>query len=212
MLEAYLITAVGVALGQVAPGPNLLAVAGVALGQGRRPAVFVAFGVATAIFLWVTITAFGLATLIALYPGLLTAMKLLGGGYLCFLAAKSLLAAWRGGDPAFQASRAALTPVAAWRRGLLVNITNPKSALLWVSVATFLYGSGLSAAQVIGFAPVGFLSAFAIYGTYGLLFSSGLAQRAYARFARGIEALFGAAFGAIGGKLLSDGLRELGGR
>jgi threonine efflux protein len=210
MLEVYLVTLAGLVLGQMAPGPNLLAVAGAALGQGRRAAVFVTLGVATAIFVWVTVAACGLATLLAVYPSLLTAMKLLGGGYLCWLALNGLRAAWRGGDPAFRASQADWTPLDAWRHGLLVNITNPKSALLWAAVSTFLFGSGLSAPQVLAFAPVGFASALVVYGTYGVLFSSGLARRAYARFARSIEALFGLAFGAIGGKLVADGIREIG--
>jgi threonine/homoserine/homoserine lactone efflux protein len=137
-------------------------------------------------------------------------MKFLGGGYLCFLSFRALAAAWRGREPAFRASQAVLTPLAAWRRGLLVNLTNPKSALMWSAVATFLYGSGLSAPQVLGFAPLGFVSAMAVYGTYGALFSSGLAKRAYARFARGIEALFGLAFGALGGKLVADAVGEIG--
>jgi threonine efflux protein len=210
MLEVYLVTLAGLVLGQMAPGPNLLAVAGAALGQGRRAAVFVTLGVATAIFVWVSVAAFGLASVLALYPSLLTAMKLLGGGYLCWLALNGLRAAWRGGDPAFRASQADWTPLNAWRHGLLVNITNPKSALLWAAVSTFLFGSGLSAAQVWAFAPIGFASALVVYGAYGLLFSSGLARRAYARSARSIEALFGLAFGAIGGKLVADGIREIG--
>jgi len=44
---------------------------------------------------------------------------------------------------------------------------------------------------------------------YGVLFLSGLAKRAYARFARGVEVLFGCAFGAIGGKLVMDAVREV---
>lgn len=210
MLEIYAVTLAGVLLGQIAPGPNLLAVAGAALGQGRRAAVLVALGVATAIFIWVTVAAFGLATLLIIYPPLLTAMKLLGGGYLCYLAVKALLTAGRGGEPAFKANRAEWTGLGAWRRGLLVNLTNPKSALLWGAVATFLFGSGLSGPQVLGFAPIGFISAFTVYGIYATLFSTGVAKRAYARFTRAIEALFGLAFGAIGGKLLADGVGEIG--
>ncbi|HZH52239.1 MAG TPA: LysE family transporter [Microvirga sp.] len=210
MLKIYLITLAGIVLGQISPGPNLLAVAGAALGQGRRAAFFLALGVATAIFVWVTVAAFGLAALLALYPSLLTVMKLLGGGYLLFLSIKALIAAWRGGDPAFRASRADWTPLSAWRRGLLVNLTNPKSALMWSAVATFLYGSGLSAPLVLGFAPAGFASALVVYGIYGTLFSSGFARRAYARFARGIEAMFGLAFGALGGKLVADAVGEIG--
>lgn len=211
MLHAYLVTLTGLALAQIAPGPNLLAVAGAALGQGRVAAVFTALGIATAIFVWVSLVAFGLGTVLLVYPSLLTGMKLLGGGYLCFLAAKALLAARRGGATAFHAdARTDLTPGAAWRRGLLVNLTNPKSALVWAAVGTFLYGSGLSAAQVAGFAPVGFTSALLIYGTYGLLFSSGPARRTYGRFAHLFEAMFGLAFGVIGGKLVLDGMGELG--
>jgi threonine/homoserine/homoserine lactone efflux protein len=137
-------------------------------------------------------------------------MKLLGGGYLCFLALKALVAAWRGGDPSFRANRADWTPANAWRRGLLVNLTNPKSALMWSAVATFLYGNGLTAPEVLAFAPLGFASSLIVYGTYGALFSSGVAKRAYARFARGIEAMFGLAFGALGGKLVADAVGEIG--
>ena len=48
-----------------------------------------------------------------------------------------------------------------------------------------------------------------IYGAYALIFSTGLAMRVYARVFRGIEAGFGAIFGAIGAKLFVDGVREL---
>ncbi|HET7410453.1 MAG TPA: LysE family translocator [Paracoccaceae bacterium] len=209
MLEAYILTLTGVALGQLSPGPNLLAVAGSALGQGRRAAVMTALGIATAIFVWVTTAAFGLAVLIALYPPLLIAMKLAGGGYLCFIALKALRAAWSGSTVSFRESHTATTPTAAaWRRGFLINITNPKSALLWSAVATFLFGSGLTTTQVLGFAPIGFASAFVIYGIYALLFSMEIAKRGYARFARGVEGLFGVAFGALGGALIADGLRD----
>lgn len=209
MAEIYLITLAGVALGQLLPGPNLLAVAGAALGQGRNAAMFVALGVATAIFAWVTLAAFGLAALLSVFPSLLTALKFVGGGYLGYLAIRALRAAARGGEPALRSDGANWTPLEAWRRGLLINLTNPKSALMWGAVATFLFGSGLSAPQVLGFAPIGFASALVVYGIYGVLFSSGLAKRAYARFARGVEALFGLAFGMIGGKLVADGLGEI---
>ena len=48
-----------------------------------------------------------------------------------------------------------------------------------------------------------------VYGSYALLFSTGLAARTYGRFQRWIEGLFGAVFGALGGKLVADGIAEL---
>lgn len=212
MLEAYALTLAGVALGQAAPGPNLLAVAGAALGEGRRAALFVTLGVAVGVFFWVSFAVFGLSALLAVFPAALSAMKLAGGLYLGVVAARALAAACRDGARAPTASAGAASPSTAFRRGLMVNLSNPKSALMWSAAATFLYGAGASAAQVISFAPVGALSAATIYGAYALLFSTGPARRGYARFARGAQALFGLAFGLIGGRLALEGAREIAAR
>ena len=209
MLEVFAITAFGVAMGQAAPGPNLLAVAGVALGHGRMLAILTAFGVAVAIFIWVALVAFGLGTFLDLYPAVLTAMKLLGGFYLCFLAFKAMRAAFRTGNASIVAREGELSPFGAFKRGFLVNVTNPKSALLWISVATFMFASGLNVNQVLAFAPIGAMTAFVIYGAYGMLFSTGRARDLYDRFARFFEFAFGSAFGLIGGKLMFDGLKEI---
>lgn len=53
MLEVFLITLIGVAAAQAAPGPNLIAVASAALGQGRCAALFVTVGVSTGMLFWV---------------------------------------------------------------------------------------------------------------------------------------------------------------
>lgn len=210
MIQTFAMTLAGVVLGQLLPGPNLLAVAGAALGQDRRTALAVALGVASAIFAWIALAAFGLGALLSAAPSLLTALKLLGGGYLCYLAARALIGAIRGGNVAYGTARARWSLVEAWRRGLLVNLTNPKAALMWGAVATFLFGSGLSAWQVLAFAPLGFASAIVVYGIYAVLFSSAAARRGYARFHRVIQGLFGAAFGSLGGELVVSGLREAG--
>jgi threonine/homoserine/homoserine lactone efflux protein len=209
MLHAFAVTLAGVMLAQAAPGPNMVAVASAALGQGRRAALFTVLGVATGMLVWATLVAFGLAAVLALYPSLLTTMKLVGGSYLLFLAVKAVKAAIAGGQPTVRPASRRQTPFAAWRRGLLVILTNPKAALMWTAVATFLFGSGLTTAAVLAFGPVAFVTGSVIYGGYGLLFSTGMAMQAYARFARVIESLFGLAFGALGGSLLADGIREL---
>jgi threonine/homoserine/homoserine lactone efflux protein len=209
LFEAYLITLTGVVLAQAAPGPNLLAVASAGLGQGRKTALMTVMGVATGMMIWAVAVAFGLAAVLTIYPKLLTAMKIAGGAYLLWLAVRALLSTWRGGSAGIRAQRAILSAGAAWRRGLLVVLTNPKAALMWTAVGTFLFGSGLAAWQVVVFGPLAAISAMAVYGSYALLFSSGLAARSYNRFARGIEVAFGAAFGALGGRLLADGIREM---
>ena len=209
MIEAYLVTLLGVALAQASPGPNMLAVAGAALGSGRAAALWTVAGVASAMLVWAALVAFGLGAVLALYPALLSGMKVLGGAYLLWLAVKGARAAWAGGAPSVRADPAKRSPFAAWRRGLLVVLTNPKALLMWSAVGTFLFGSGLSSMEVAGFGPIGALSAALIYGAYAVLFSTGIAARAYARATRTVEAGMGLAFGALGGRLVWDGVREL---
>ena len=90
-----------------------------------------------------------------------------------------------------------------------IAAANPKAAMMWAAVASFLYGSGFDSTAVLLFGPFTFCSASLIYGTYGVLFSTGLAMSAYARFARWFEGAFAAVFGTLGAILVVDGVRDL---
>ena len=209
MITIYALTWLGVLAAQIAPGPNLAAVASVGLAQGRRPALFVVMGISSGMFVWSMATAFGLGALIEALPWSLLMLKFLGGGYLMFLSIKSARATLRGGaKTAFAADAQPLGDKQAWQRGILVLLTNPKAALMWAAVASFLFGQGLSAWYVLAFGPMGALSGLVIYGTYAWLFSTGAAMRGYSRFARWFEGVFAAAFGLMGASLLWAGIRE----
>lgn len=209
MIGLYFATWGGLILAQIAPGPNFIAVSGAALGRGFRPAFFITCGVASATFIWGATTTLGLASLVALYPGTLTLLRLVGGAYLAYMGYKGLRAAMFAGESTISPNAAELSPSAAWRRGFLINMTNPKSALAWAAITSFLLGSGFSTQAALGFAPLGALSAFAVYVTYSFVFSRGLARRLYGRFTRAVDGLFGLAFGLFGGKLLKDGIDEI---
>ncbi|MEL6422897.1 MAG: LysE family translocator [Pseudomonadota bacterium] len=209
VLKAYGLTLLGVMAAQAAPGPNMAAVASVGLAQGRRGALGVVGGVATGMLVWASGMALGLGAVLAAYPISLIAMKIIGGGYLLWLGVRALRAAWLGDAVSIAAARNALSVMQAWRRGLFVILTNPKAALMWAAVATYLFGAGLSALEVFLFGPLAMVSAAIIYGTYALLFSSGVAVRGYSRFTRAIETVLGGTFGALGGTLFIDGVRGL---
>ena len=210
MLEAFLLTLLGIIPAQLSPGPNLVAVAGAALAEGRRAGIATALGIACGIFLWALAVALGLGRIFAAYPVSFLILKLVGGVYLLWLGLKGLRAALRAGAaPRIQAEGAQRTGLARFRGGLFVVLTNPKAALMWGAVATFLFGAGLSTVQVASFAPIGAVTGFAIYGGYAWLFSTRGAGAFYYRFARGVEAAFGLAFGAFGLMLVPSGLRSL---
>ncbi|RLQ85285.1 LysE family translocator [Notoacmeibacter ruber] len=210
MISIYALTWLGVLATQISPGPNLAAVASVGLAQGRRPALFVVTGISSGMLVWSMATAFGLGALIEAFPLSLLVLKFLGGGYLLFLSIKAARATFQGSaKTSFTPDARPLSDKQAWRRGILVLLTNPKAALMWAAVASFLFGQGLSSWHVLAFGPMGALSGLVIYGTYAWLFSTGVAMRGYTRFARWFEGVFAATFGLMGASLLWAGMREV---
>lgn len=201
MVDVYLLVGAGVALGQLAPGPNLLAVAQTALVAGRRASVAVAAGVALVVFFWVSAATLGLAALLAALPALKTAVTVLGGAYLVYFGARALWRAVRGRAPDIAASIAVRS---GFVKGALVNLTNVKSAMMWTAVASTLFTAGADTAGALLFAPIGAASAFAIYSMYAVVFSSAPARRLYGRVWRGFEAAFGALFALVGARLIAS--------
>ncbi|WP_424972705.1 LysE family translocator [Dinoroseobacter sp. S76] len=196
---------IALATAAISPGPNLVAVASRGLGSGRRSAFLVAAGLACGAFLWSSLTAVGFGALFQAYPGLLRLLGVLGGGYLLWLGIKGWRAALtgEGGQIAPVSGRGAARD---FLHGLAVTATNPKVALLWASLSTFvgpaLKYPGLLLVFICGSAAI----VFVIYGTYGWLFSTGRMRRVYRRFQSASEALFGTLFGGLGAVMVHRAL------
>lgn len=200
--------ALGILLAQASPGPNMMAVSAAAMGAGRGAGVLTAAGVASGVLVWALLCAAGMGAVIAGAPAALTLLKLAGGGYLLILALRALRSAARPG-PAGQPAAVSMRGGGAWTRGLVIVLTNPKAALMWVAVAAYLAGSAAPPAAYVAVGIGASASAFAIYGGYALLFSTRAATRGYARPRRGLDAAFGVVFGGLGARLVGDGLRDL---
>jgi threonine efflux protein len=209
LIYTFLVVWFGIVAAQASPGPNMFAVAETALSSGRRSALLVVLGIGTGALLWSLLAALGMGALFTALPPLLTVLKFVGGAYLCYMGWRGLRSAWQGDDTHVRGGPSPLRGIAAWRRGFFVVMTNPKAALMWVAVTTFLYGAGLGNWQVLAFGPVAAISALGIYGFYAWLFSTGAATRGYARFWRWVEGAFGAAFAAFGLTLFASGARDL---
>ena len=185
----------------ISPGPNLVAVASRSLGAGRAAGQRVALGIAIGACLWALLSAAGTGALFARFPEALRALGLLGGAYLCWLGAKGLRSAWRGGTGVVGPADGR-GPVADLGYGLAVTLTNPKVALVWASLATFVAPAIGSVSMLALFALGTAAIAYAIYGGYGWLFSARGARALHARFARAADAAFGTLFTALGLSLL----------
>jgi threonine/homoserine/homoserine lactone efflux protein len=122
-----------IALGLVlTPGPNMIYLVSRTLAQGRTAGLVSLLGVAAGFLCYLVGSAVGLTALFTVVPFLYDAVKLLGAGYLLWLAWQSV----RGGKPPLF-TPAALEPdppPKLFLMGLVTNLLNPKIAVLYVSL------------------------------------------------------------------------------
>lgn len=199
----------GVVLAQISPGPNLIAVASTSLSSGRTAGFFTVLGVATAIFFWATLFAFGVGTLLVSFPETISIMRIVGGSYLLFMGAKAFRAAFGAHGISTINMSNTVDNFGAFRKGLLVNLSNPKTAMMWVAISMYLGASGASRPRLLLFGIAVSFTATVIYSTYAYIFSTRTASNSYSRFYTVIEGMFGCVFGYVGCRLLLQGINDL---
>jgi threonine/homoserine/homoserine lactone efflux protein len=122
-----------VALLTVTPGADMAMVARSVIGGGRRDAFATTLGISAGCLVWAGASTLGIAAVLAASQTAYDALRLLGAAYLVWLGAQSLVAAWRGAEPAPRGvTRRRRSP---FRQGLLTNLLNPKIAVFY---STFL--------------------------------------------------------------------------
>jgi threonine/homoserine/homoserine lactone efflux protein len=117
---------------QLAPGPDMALVIGRGIGQGRQVAIWTAIGTtAGAGVIQIPLVTFGVASLVEASPVLFTVIRLVGAVYLIWLGARAL---WRAGSQAMQPQQASnTTALAAFRDGMISNLTNPKPLMFMLA-------------------------------------------------------------------------------
>lgn len=189
--------------GFISPGPNILTVIGTSMSFGRESGKALALGVASGSFLWGLITWFGLTTILTLYASVLTAIKLFGAAYLLWLAYRAFRSAATAQESEIRQLRLANGPGAYYRRGLLVQMTNPKAALWWVAVMAL--GVDAQAPLWVGATIVIGATLISVIGhlIYAVAFSTTPMVTAYRRARRWIDGGLGVFFCYASFKLLS---------
>ncbi len=188
------------------PGPATLGIASMSAGAGRHRGVAMALGVVTGSLTWSAAAALGLGAVMLANAWILEAVRYAGAGYLLYLAIKS---AWSALHPQTLTLGATglVTPGEAYRKGLLLHLTNPKAILFFGA----LYSVGVppdapSVTLLAVILAVGLQSTL-IFLTYALLFSSTAVARGFARVRRAFDGLLAVAFGYASFKILTAHLR-----
>ncbi|WP_286897010.1 LysE family translocator [Achromobacter sp. UBA2119] len=193
-----------VLLACASPGPDFVAVTSHAL-HSRRSGVFVGLGIACAVTAWATLAILGFGLLIKEMFWLYELIRIAGAVYLTYLGIRMLLAAWRQAPTdGLVIKTATATACHSWKRGLLVGMTNPKTATFFATLFVTLLPVG---------APVWFyVTVVGLVGTITALwlsllaafFSVGCVRSVYARIQRPIDALMGAALVGLGVRMATS--------
>jgi threonine/homoserine/homoserine lactone efflux protein len=184
------------------PGPSNMAIMGIAMRQGRLPALAFTAGVMTGSISWALLAATGISTLLAAYANAIFAIKIGGGLYLLYLGWKSARSAMRPTPLDRTPSTDPVDYGKLYRRGLMMHLTNPKSILSWIAIMSLGLQSDApghtTLAIILGCAVLG----IAIFGGYAMLFSTEIMVRLYQKARRWIEATLALFFGLAGVRLL----------
>jgi len=117
------------------PGANVLFVSYIAASDKRSSAIYASFGIALGATIWSSTAAIGINTLFDIFPVTKWAIQIIGALYLLYLAVQL----WSSKTTVKKDRKLSFTPTRAFLKGLLVNLTNPKTALFFGSIfsATF---------------------------------------------------------------------------
>ncbi len=118
-------------IAEITPGPNMGYLAALAIAQGRRAGLAAVAGVTLGLALLGVAAAFGAGLVTQSSPALGQALRWAGVAYLLWLAWE----AWAGEE---DVPDGAFAP--SFRRGLIVNLLNPKAGLFFVAVLPAFLG------------------------------------------------------------------------
>ncbi|CAN5289465.1 LysE family translocator [soil metagenome] len=118
----------------IIPGPDSALILRSALVQTRRHAYATAVGIAAGTFVWGAAAAVGAAALLAASEFAFTVLKAVGAVYLAYLGVTMIVKSFRRHGPSSQV----LPPVgslrAAFARGAVTNLLNPKVGVFYIAL------------------------------------------------------------------------------
>ncbi|MEN3931572.1 LysE family transporter [Microvirga sp. W0021] len=199
-----LLTLAGVMLvACISPGPDFIAVTAQSLSN-RRSGLATALGVATGCLVWATLAVFGLGVILSKLVWLYDVIRYFGAAYLIYLGVMTFLSLRKKTSEISLHKEHSLSFLQAYRRGLLVNLTNPKSVAffgsLFVTVIpahapVWVYGATLIIVSIV---------AACWFCTLATLFSNGHVRSTYLKLRKPFDAAMGGVLVALGTKLAID--------
>ena len=183
----------------ISPGPNFFATAHAAATQSRRHGLALSLGIAVGTTIWASASLLGLGLLFQAAAWLYQGVKLVGGAYLVYLGIRMMLASARAPD-APAAGRGPVTAAGAFRRGMIIDLSNPKAAVFFTS----LFAVAVPVHAPLWFQALVVLSVVTIAGGWYALIACLVNVPVVGRARRAVATVAGAAFVVLGARIATD--------
>lgn len=183
----------------ISPGPAMLIAMHATLSGGSGSGIACGLGLALTASMWTLLAMLGLDAVFSAVPLAYTAMKLLGGSYLLWIAYTT-----------FRNAHAPLpvTPPAAqrvaFRRGALSNLYNPKAVLFSAAALALVVPRDITATGIAAITLNHFLFEAMLYSGLALMLASRSVQRSYLTAKNYIDRVAATLLGALGLRLLFE--------
>lgn len=176
----------------VSPGPAILAAAKSAAARGPRASMPYAMGLAFGASLWCLFALLGLTVLFRMVPQLYTALKVIGGAYLVWIAVQMLRHA---AEPLRMDGGTAAGP--GFVQGVALNLSNPKPALFYGSVILSVFPA-LQGGASLAIYLVALAIELSFYAAVTALMATAPVRRRYGAAKTWIDRIAGTLIGALG--------------
>jgi threonine/homoserine/homoserine lactone efflux protein len=188
-------------VGVVSPGPSFLMIARISVARSRRDGLAASVGMGIGGVIFAVLALLGLRTLILAVPTVYLALRIAGAIYLIYLgiriwrSATTLLA-----DTAVTKTQSTLR--GSFVRGLLTQLSNPKTAVVYGSIFAALLPANLPKLGVLLLPCLVFTIETGWYAVVAYTLSSASPRNVYLRAKTTLDRIAGGVMGLLGVKLL----------
>jgi len=191
-------------VGAMSPGPSFVLVSRIAVTQSRANGLAAALGMGVGGTFFAGLALLGLIALLDQVETLYLALKLAGGVYLVWLGIRM----WRGSNRPLASSDGTVPRDRAASRallfGLLTQLSNPKTAILYGAIFAALLPAAPPPWLVLTLPPLVFMVETGWYAIVALAFSATRPRAIYLRLKTALDRLTGLVMAGLGTRLIIE--------
>lgn len=188
-------------IGAISPGPSFVYVAQNAVARSRRHGLVTALGTGIGAATFALLALLGLQAFLLAVPVAYTALKIVGGVYLLWLAYK-IIRHSREPLSMGKVSVGEKSLLATFRDGLFTQLSNPKTAVVFASIFTALLPREIPAYYYVALPLISFIIDAGWYSLVTIALSTERSRNVYIRFKTVIDRVAGSVMALLGLKLI----------